>query len=70
VVSKDKEIHSAVCRRPRVEAVGIRLVYTHPPSPTSYLVAVTAFTEIVSPLAVPVTLASSQANLFSSADTA
>ena len=40
-------------------------------SPTSYLAAgVTAFTEIVSPLAEPVTVACCQANLFSSADTA
>ena len=34
-----------------------------PPSPGSYLAAVTDFTEMVSPLAVPVTLASSQASL-------
>jgi hypothetical protein len=36
-----------------------------PPFPGSYLAAVTDFTEMVSPLAVPVTLASSQARLFS-----
>ena len=34
-----------------------------PPFPGSYLAAVTDFTEMVSPLAVPVTLASSQASL-------
>jgi len=34
-----------------------------PPVPGSYLAAVTDFTEMVSPLAVPVTLASSQASL-------
>jgi hypothetical protein len=33
------------------------------PVPGSYLAAVTDFTEMVSPLAVPVTLASSQASL-------
>ena len=33
------------------------------PFPGSYLAAVTDFTEMVSPLAVPVTLASSQASL-------
>jgi hypothetical protein len=37
-----------------------------PPFPGSYLAAVTDFTEMVSPLAVPVTLASSQASLLSS----
>ena len=36
-----------------------------PPPPGSYLAAVTDFTEMVSPLAVPVTLASSQASLLS-----
>jgi hypothetical protein len=34
-----------------------------PPFPGSYLAAVTDVTEMVSPLAVPVTLASSQASL-------
>ena len=34
-----------------------------PPFSDSYLAAVTDFTEMVSPLAVPVTLASSQASL-------
>jgi hypothetical protein len=34
-----------------------------PPFPSSYLAAVTDFTEMVSPLAVPVTLASAQASL-------
>jgi hypothetical protein len=37
--------------------------FASPPFPGSYLAAVTDFTEIVSPLAVPVTLASSQASL-------
>jgi hypothetical protein len=36
-----------------------------PPFPGSYLAAVTVFTEMVSPLAVPVTLASSHASLLS-----
>jgi hypothetical protein len=37
--------------------------FASPPFPGSYLAAVTDFTEMVSPLAVPVTLASSQASL-------
>jgi hypothetical protein len=37
-----------------------------PRFPDSYLAAATDFTEMVSPLAVPVTLACSQASLFSS----
>ena len=41
-----------------------------PPFPGSYLAAVTDFTEMVSPLAVPVTLASSQASLLSSSSAA
>ena len=40
------------------------------PSPSSYLAAVTDFTEIVSPVAVPVTLASSQASLLSESSAA
>jgi hypothetical protein len=46
----------------------LRLYFVAPdagavPFPGSYLAAVTDFTEMVSPLAVPVTLASSQASL-------
>jgi hypothetical protein len=37
--------------------------FASPPFPGSYLAAVTDFTEMVSPLAVPVTLACSQASL-------
>jgi len=40
------------------------------PSPVSYLTAATDFTEMVSPLAVPVTVACSQANLLSSSNEA
>jgi hypothetical protein len=40
------------------------------PFPGSYFAAVTDFTEMVSPLAVPVTLASSQASLLSSSSAA
>ena len=39
---------------------------SQPPFGGSYLAAVTDFTEMVSPLAVPVTLACSQASLLSS----
>ena len=40
------------------------------PSPVSYLAAATDFTEMVSPSAVPVTVACSQANLLSSSNEA
>ncbi len=43
---------------------------SQPPFGGSYLAAVTDFTEIVSPLAVPVTFACSQASLLSSSSAA
>jgi hypothetical protein len=60
---KERVQPSADDREWKRSALG-RCTHTHQ-SPTSYLVTVTDFTEIVSPLAVPVTLASSQANLLS-----
>ncbi len=52
----------------------IRVVWPSPcdpePPSSSYLAAVTDFTEMVSPLAVPVTLACSQASLLSSSSAA
>jgi hypothetical protein len=49
-------------QRVRFDATLLHLTW-EPPFPGSYLAAVTDFTEMVSPLAVPVTLASSQASL-------